>query len=69
MSTRSGIVRVLGNVGTADDVEVLVRALDDVEPLVRSHAAWALGRIGAPADVAALRKRADTDAETSVLAE
>jgi HEAT repeat protein len=44
---------VLGNVGTADDVDVLTRALDDPEPLVREHAAWALfrircGREGAP---------------------
>jgi epoxyqueuosine reductase len=38
---------VLGNVGTADDVEVLTRALDDEEPLVRQHAAWALDRLGA----------------------
>ncbi len=60
---------VLGNVGTADDVEVLVRALDDEEPLVRSHSAWALGRNGAPAAVAALRKHADTEEETPVLTE
>ncbi len=33
---------VLGNVGTTDDVDVLTRALDDPEPLVREHAAWAL---------------------------
>jgi len=33
---------VLGNVGTADDVDVLRRALDDDEPIVREHAAWAL---------------------------
>ncbi|HEY0971107.1 MAG TPA: tRNA epoxyqueuosine(34) reductase QueG [Gemmatimonadales bacterium] len=32
---------VLGNVGTAEDVDVLTRALDDEEPLVREHAAWA----------------------------
>ena len=38
---------VLGNVGTADDVDVLTRALDDGEPLVREHASWALGRIAA----------------------
>jgi epoxyqueuosine reductase len=38
---------VLGNVGTAVDVEVLTRALDDEEPLVRQHAAWALDRLGA----------------------
>jgi len=36
---------VLGNVGTADDVDVLTRALDDDEPLVREHAAWALARL------------------------
>lgn len=36
---------VLGNVGTAGDVDVLTRALDDPEPLVREHAAWALGTI------------------------
>ena len=35
---------VLGNVGTGDDVDVLTRALDDEEPLVREHAAWALAR-------------------------
>jgi epoxyqueuosine reductase len=36
---------VLGNVGTVDDVDVLTRALDDAEPLVREHAAWALRRL------------------------
>ena len=35
----------LGNVGTPDDVDVLTRALDDEEPLVREHAAWALARL------------------------
>jgi epoxyqueuosine reductase len=33
---------VLGNIGTAADVDTLTRALDDEEPLVREHAAWAL---------------------------
>jgi epoxyqueuosine reductase len=36
---------VLGNVGTAEDIDVLTRALDDAEPLVREHAAWALTRL------------------------
>jgi epoxyqueuosine reductase len=36
---------VLGNVGTAGDVDVLTVALDDPEPLVREHAAWALIQI------------------------
>lgn len=35
---------VLGNVGTADDADVLTRALGDDEPLVREHAALALAR-------------------------
>jgi epoxyqueuosine reductase len=37
---------VLGNVGTVEDVPVLEQALDDPEPLVREHAAWALARLG-----------------------
>ncbi|MFL5576327.1 MAG: tRNA epoxyqueuosine(34) reductase QueG [Gemmatimonadaceae bacterium] len=36
---------VLGNVGTPEDADVLTRALDDPEPLVRESAAWALGRV------------------------
>jgi epoxyqueuosine reductase len=36
---------VLGNVGTVEDVPVLQQALDDPEPLVRDHAAWALEQI------------------------
>jgi epoxyqueuosine reductase len=36
---------VLGNVGTPEDVDVLTRALDDEEPLVREHAAWSLERL------------------------
>lgn len=47
---RRGLARnaatVLGNVGTADDVATLLAALDDSEPLVSEHAAWALERIG-----------------------
>ena len=38
---------VLGNAGTTDDVDMLTRANDDPEPLVREHAAWALAGIQA----------------------
>jgi len=45
---REGLARnacvALGNVGKPADTEALVRALDDPSPLVRGHAAWALGR-------------------------
>lgn len=36
---------VLGNVGTVEGTDVLRQALNDPEPLVREHAAWALARL------------------------
>jgi epoxyqueuosine reductase len=46
---RRGLARnaatALGNVGTPDDIPTLAAALDDPEPLVSEHAAWALERI------------------------
>jgi epoxyqueuosine reductase len=38
---------VLGNVGTVEDADVLTCALNDFDPLVREHAAWALDAISA----------------------
>src|SRR5256714_6653298 len=47
---RRGLLRnvcvALGNTGDPQAIPALVGALHDVEPLVRGHAAWALGRIG-----------------------
>lgn len=56
---RRGLARnaavALGNIGTEDDVPALTTALHEhEEPLVRGHAAWALGRIGGSASVRAL---------------
>ena len=49
-SGRAGLARnvcvALGNWGSEAAVPVLLRALADAEPLVRGHAAWALGEIG-----------------------
>jgi epoxyqueuosine reductase len=44
----------LGNWGSP---EAVAAALEDEEPLVRGHAAWALGRIGMPDAAEALRSR------------
>ena len=44
----------LGNTGDLAGVPALVRALNEGEPLVRGHAAWALGRIGGPEAAQAL---------------
>ena len=58
---RRGLARnaavVLGNMGLDSDVPVLVAALTDEEPLVRAHAAWALGRLEAMPAEDALRAR------------
>jgi epoxyqueuosine reductase len=58
---RRGLLRnvavALGNWGAAEAVPVLVAALEDEEPLVRGHAAWALGRIATGDAMAALRGR------------
>ena len=41
---------VLGNVGAAEDVDALTRALEDPEPLVREQAAWVFTRLRGYAD-------------------
>ena len=48
--------------------DVLTHALDDPEPLVREHAAWALERIGSPAAVEVLRTRLREEPDDSVCA-
>lgn len=57
---------VLGNAGTAADVPLLASALADAEPLVRRHAAGALGRIGSEPALAALRAHLPLEDESAV---
>jgi epoxyqueuosine reductase len=59
---------VLGNIGSDDDVPALAEAFCDPEALVRSHAAWALGRIGSPSATGALRARREVELDPSVVA-
>jgi len=70
---RRGLVRnaavALGNRGDPADVPALVAALSDDEPLVRIHAAWALGRIATPAAHEALRARKTVESASTVLEE
>src|SRR5581483_10755458 len=58
---RRGFLRnvavALGNLKAREAVPALIRCLDDAEPLVRGHAAWALGRIGESAARAPLGRR------------
>lgn len=67
---RRGLLRnvavALGNIGNSAAVPALGRALNDDEPLVRSHAAWGLGRIGGGPAVAALCARAEVETDREV---
>jgi len=60
---------VLGNRGSTATVPALVSALSDEAPLVRAHAAWALGKIGSPEALVALRARESVESDSDVLEE
>jgi epoxyqueuosine reductase len=70
---RAGFLRniavALGNWGSEQAVPALTVALDDAEPLVRGHAAWALGRINSAAARHALSARAEIETDDFVRAE
>ncbi len=71
---RRGLLRnvcvALGNLGDPVAIPALAHALaSDPEPLVRGHAAWALGRLGGPEARAALDQRRDVESDPAVLQE
>jgi HEAT repeat protein len=47
----------------------LIAALDDVEPLVRSHVAWALGEMGTVPAGDALQRRLEFEGDDAVRSE
>ena len=59
----------LGNLGDPQAIPALCEAVTQDEPLVRSHAAWALGCIGGEQARAALRQAAAAETEPEVLGE
>lgn len=67
---RGGLLRnvavALGNWGSPEAVPALAAALSDPEPLVRAHAAWALGRVGSEDARSALRARLDVEDDEAV---
>jgi epoxyqueuosine reductase len=70
---RAGFLRniaiALGNWGSEEAVPVLASALSDAGPLVRGHAAWALGEVGSTEAFAALESCASSEADPFVRAE
>jgi epoxyqueuosine reductase len=67
---RRGLLRnvavALGNWGNPQAVPALRNALHDHEPLIRGHAAWALGRIGGEEALRALHERDTGEHDTWV---
>jgi epoxyqueuosine reductase len=70
---RRGLLRnvavALGNSDNPEAVAPLADALGDPEPLVRSHAAWALGRLSGPAARRALEAARRRESDADALAE
>lgn len=57
----------LGNAGDPDAVEPLIEVLrSEPEPMIRVHAAWALGRMGTRTALAALEQAANADPDELV---
>lgn len=59
----------LGNEGDPESIPVLISALEDPEPLVRRHVAWALGRVGGGKARTALEKRRSLETDEGVRSE
>lgn len=57
---------VLGNLKDSAALPALAIALEDPEPLIRSHAAWALGEIGGKETLLLLSNRAKTEVNLQV---
>jgi epoxyqueuosine reductase len=67
---RRGFLRnvavALGNLKSREAVPALIQALQDEEPLVRSHMAWALGQVGSPESLTALKERLEMELDNEV---
>ncbi|MFQ5670801.1 MAG: tRNA epoxyqueuosine(34) reductase QueG [Acidobacteriota bacterium] len=60
------VMVALGNWGSPEAIPTLRRRLEHPAPMVRRHAAWALGRIREPAAKAALEARQQAESDASV---
>jgi epoxyqueuosine reductase len=70
---RRGFLRnvavALGNLKSTEAVPALIAALDDAEPLVRGHAAWALGELGSQAAIEGLQRLLQIETDEAVRTE
>ncbi len=67
---RRGFLRnvcvALGNSADPRAIPALITALHDIEPLIRGHAAWALGQLGGTQALHALRSAQHTETDATV---
>ena len=70
---RRGLLRnvavALGNSGNKQAIPILLKVLDDEEPLIRAHVVWALGELAGPEVLPAIREKLNNESEKIVLAE
>lgn len=66
---RRNVAIAIGNSGDTSAVSELTKSLSDPDPIVRGHAAWALGQIGGDNACSALRKASETEIDERVIEE
>ncbi|HSJ26310.1 MAG TPA: tRNA epoxyqueuosine(34) reductase QueG [Longimicrobiales bacterium] len=66
---KRNVAVALGNWGAGEAVPVLAAALRDLEPVVRSHAAWALEQIGTADAIEAVRDAVTLECDAGARAE
>jgi epoxyqueuosine reductase len=70
---RRGLLRnvavALGNSGNRQAIPILLKVLDDEEPLIRAHVVWALGELSGPEVLPVIREKMNNEKEKIVLEE
>ena len=70
---RRGLLRnvaiALGNSGNQQAVPILIKVLNDEEPLIRAHVVWALGELSGSKVLPVISKKLKNETETIVLEE
>ena len=70
---RRGLLRnvavALGNSGNKQAIPILVKVLDDEEPLIRAHVVWALGELSGSEILPVIREKLNNESEAIVLEE
>ncbi|MEN6372243.1 MAG: tRNA epoxyqueuosine(34) reductase QueG [Armatimonadota bacterium] len=66
---RRNVAVALGNIGDSSAVPALIEALTDPEPVIRAHAAWALGQISGSDACEELKKALESETDERVIEE